>query len=281
MPRLFRLWGGLAILMGQNDNKEPAGQTNAPDLSEKQQGQVEDRSRPNAVVVHEVIRREGEEELERSPVALGWSALAAGMSMGFSLVAEGLLRTHLPDAPWRPLVSKVGYSVGFLIVVLGRQQLFTENTLTPILPLLTNRDASTLGRVLRLWTIVLAGNLTGTLVFAWAVSHTAAFPGDVRRAFGDLGHEALEGGFGLHLLRGVFAGWLIALMVWLLPAAEQARLQIIVILTYLVGLGGLAHIIAGSVETLYAVVTGAAPWGITSVRSCCRLCWATSWAAPA
>ena len=75
------------------------------------------------------------------------------------------------------------------------------------------------------------------------------------------GARRCAGGFGLHFLRGIFAGWLIALVVWLLPAADYARLQIILILTYLVGLAGLAHIIAGSVEVLYLVTTGAASWG--------------------
>lgn len=230
-------------------------------LDDQERDQAEEHSRPNALVVHEVIRREGEKELERSALALTWSGLAAGLSMGFSLVTEGLLRAHLPDAPWRPLVTKLGYSVGFLVIVLGRQQLFTENTLTPILPLLTKRNAKTLGQVLRLWSLVLASNLVGALAFAWAAGHTVAFSGEARAAFAQIGAEAMEGGFGAHCVRGVFAGWLIALMVWLLPAAEQSRLQIIVILTYLVGLAGLSHVIAGSVETLYLVTMGASSWG--------------------
>ena len=73
---------------------------------------------------------------------------------------------HLPDTPWRLLVSKLGYCVGFLIVILGRQQLFTENTLTVILPLLVRKDAATLLRVLRLWGTVLSANLVGTFLLA-------------------------------------------------------------------------------------------------------------------
>ncbi len=106
--------------------------------------QVEDRVAIGAHVVYETIRREGEEELGRKASALAWSAFAAGLSMGFSFIAEGLLTAHLPDRPWRLLISRVGYSVGFLIVILGRQQLFTENTLTVVLPLLLRKDLSTL-----------------------------------------------------------------------------------------------------------------------------------------
>ena len=243
------------------DRAEREESPDGVDLTEKERSQADERARPNVLVVHELIREEGERELRRPIIGLAWSALAAGLSMGFSLVAEGLLRAHLPDAPWRPLVAKLGYTVGFVIVIAGRQQLFTENTLTPVLPLLNKPEGRTLGRLLRLWAIVLAANLLGALLFAWTVSHTGVFEADVRKTFADLGREALRGGFGLHFLRGIFAGWLIALVVWLLPAADYARLQIILILTYLVGVAGLAHIIAGSVEVLYLVTTGDASWG--------------------
>ncbi|WP_051180787.1 formate/nitrite transporter family protein [Thermithiobacillus tepidarius DSM 3134] len=231
-----------------------------PGLEAAEQAEIEERSAPRPLVVHEVIRREGESELARSSSALAWSGLAAGLSMGFSLVAQGLLQAHLPDAFWRPLVVKLGYSVGFLIVILGRQQLFTENTLTPILVLLARPRGSVLLNVLRLWSVVLATNLLGALLFAVAVGHSDVFAPPVQQAFLEIGRESLAGDFWTVLLRGIFAGWLIALMVWLLPAAETARVSIITLLTFLVGLGGLAHIVAGSVEALYVVVVGQAAW---------------------
>src|SRR5215216_5147591 len=79
--------------------------------------EAEERSSPSGKVVYKAILKEAEDELERPSAALFWSGLAAGLSMGFSLVAEGLLRAHLPDKPWRPLLVKFGYSVGFLIVI--------------------------------------------------------------------------------------------------------------------------------------------------------------------
>jgi len=232
----------------------------APDLHEHEAEVVETLGAPRPLVVYEVIRREGEDELRRTGSALAWSGLAAGLSMGFSLVAMGLLRARLPDAPWRPLVVNFGYSIGFLIVILGRQQLFTENTLTPILPLLNKPSGTTLWRVARLWVVVLTTNLIGALAFAWAIGHTAVFRPDVRAAFAAIGRDALDGSFWTVLLRAIFAGWLIALMVWLLPGAETSRPMIIIILTFLVGLGGFAHIIAGSVEIFYLLTTGAASW---------------------
>jgi formate/nitrite transporter FocA (FNT family) len=241
-------------------NTEDPHEELTPSLTEAEREAAEERTALRAAVVHEAIAAEGQAELRRPVTALSWSGLAAGLSMGFSLVAEGLLQTYLPDARWRPLVSKLGYSMGFLIVIVGRQQLFTENTLTVILPLLSRRDLKTLLLVLRLWAIVLACNLAGACAFAWVIAHTATFHSDVRQSFAEIGRLAMEGGWTTIFLRGVFAGWLIAMMVWMLPAAEGARPAIIIIMTYIVALGGFSHVIAGSVEALYVVTSGIASW---------------------
>lgn len=180
--------------------------------------------------------------------------------MGFSLAAEGLLRAYLPETAWRPLLAKLGYSVGFLIVILGRQQLFTENTLTPILPLLTKKDWGTFKNVLRLWAIVLLANLLGGLAFAWVITASNAFEPEVRQEFARVGQEAVRHSFSTLILRGIFAGWLIALMVWLLPFAETARIWVIVIITYLVGLGSFSHVIVGSIEAFTLACAGQIPW---------------------
>lgn len=239
--------------------REPSGLV--PELSDLQHKEVARRIRPSAVVVLETVREEGERELQRAPAALAWSALAAGLSMGFSLIAQGLIHYYLNGVSWSPLLENFGYSVGFLIVVLGRQQLFTENTLTAILPLLAHPNWRTLWPIARLWAIVLVANLLGALIFAFIVAHTTLFPHAIQQALSQVSQNSLRGGFGLTVLRGVFAGWLIALMVWLLPATEGSRLQIIIILTYLVSLGKFAHIIAGSVDVLYLVNMGAVSWG--------------------
>lgn len=233
---------------------------NVPGLNNADRQEVEKRRSISAVVVHETIREEGEQELRRTTTALAWSGLAAGLSMGFSLVAQGLLHAHLPTTSWSPLIGNLGYSVGFLIVILGRQQLFTENTLTAILPLLAHPDRVTFLRVVRLWIVILATNLLGAFLFALIIAHTALFPSEVQRSFADIARLSLGSGFGLTILRGIFAGWLIALMVWLLPASEGTRLHIVIIITYLVALGGFAHIIAGSVDVFYLVNIGAASW---------------------
>jgi formate/nitrite transporter FocA (FNT family) len=232
------------------------------ELSPDEERVVEERTPPRAAVVFETIRREGETELDRPVFSLALSGLAAGLSMGASLAGEGLIRSMLPDEHWRPLVDSFGYSLGFLIVVLGRQQLFTENTITAILPLLDSEDKlRKLGKVLRLWAVVLVANIVGAAAFALAASHTNVFTEEVRTTFGEIGREAIAPGFGSIVLRGIASGWLIALMVWMLPGADTSRPFVVLVITYFVGLGSFSHIIAGSVETLYLVWTGGITFG--------------------
>jgi formate/nitrite transporter FocA (FNT family) len=230
------------------------------DSSKADHEEAEERTSPSAHVVYEAIRKEGRHELERQVSSLAWSGLAAGMSMGFSFLTQALLRNHLPDAAWAPLVIKLGYAVGFLIVILGRQQLFTENTLTVILPLLQHKTMRDLLKVLRLWAVVLLANLVGAFAFAWVAARTGAFEPELQGTLRAIASESTGQTFGINLLRGIFAGWLIALMVWLLPAAESARIWVIVILTYLIGLGHFPHIIAGAVEAFYAGLNGLRSW---------------------
>jgi formate/nitrite transporter FocA (FNT family) len=222
--------------------------------------EAEERSAPSAHVVYEAIRKEGRHELERRVSSLAWSGLAAGLSMGFSFVTQAQLENHLPAGAWRPLITTLGYSVGFLFVILGRQQLFTENTLTVILPLLHRTQARDLFRVARLWAVVLIANLLGSLIFSLVLAKTATFEPEAHQTFNALANRAGTFSFGVTILRGIFAGWLIALMVWLLPAAETARVWVIIIVTYVVGLCHFPHIIAGSTETFYLALTGARSW---------------------
>lgn len=247
--------------MNKRPTKDNLASSEGTITTRVEQKQVEERLAIGAHVVYETIRREGEEELHRSASALAWSALAAGLSMGFSFIAEGLLMAHLPDQPWRPLISRAGYCVGFLIVILGRQQLFTENTLTVVLPLLLRKDLSTLLRMLRLWAVVLSVNLVGTFLFGLAIGRSGVFDAHTYECLAQIGSDHLGAGFGTVVMRAIFAGWLIALMVWLLPGAESARVSIIIIITYLVGISGFNHIIAGSTTMFFLVVTKSVSWG--------------------
>lgn len=221
---------------------------------------VQERVAIGPHVVYETIRREGEQEFQRPSSAVAWSGFAAGLSMGFSLVAEGLLAAYLPNAAWTKSFSKLGYSLGFLIVTLGRQQLFTETTLTVILPFLARGKPKLIWTVLRIWGVILLANLVGTYLFALCIARTGMFNAHIQQAMLQVSQEP-PASFPAVFLKAIFAGWLIALMIWLLPAAESARVSIIIIITYVIGLGGFSHIIAGSNKMFFLIVSGHEAWG--------------------
>lgn len=245
---------------------DPKEEANKPRLDALEENKARQEESLDQKITYDVIRREGDKELERPLSGLWWAAVAGGMSMGFIFVTEGLLRSHLPDADWRPLITKIGYPVGFLIITLGSQQLFTENTVTPIVPLMISRTAKKIRHMSALQLVVLLGNILGALLFAAAVGWTNVFEPKVHDAFSAIATEALRNGFLTTFASGIFAGWLIALMVWMLPAASANQVSVISIVTYIVGLGGFAHIIVGSVEVLYLVVTGQTGIGTYFVR---------------
>jgi formate-nitrite transporter family protein len=141
-----------------------------------------------------------------------------------------------------------------------------ENTLTVVLPLLLRKDLSTLLRMLRLWAVVLAANLVGTFLFALCVGRIGIFDARTQQILTQIGATHIGVGFGTVFVRSIFAGWLIALMVWLLPGAESARVSIIIIVTYLVGISGFDHIIAGSTATFFLLVRGSISWATYVVQ---------------
>ena len=210
---------------------------------------------PEAWIIHEIIREDGERELRRSVSSLVWSGLGAGLSMGFSFLTLAMIRAALPDTPAAILIAGFGYTIGFLIAILGRQQLFTESTLTAVLPFLMRRDRQSFVAMLRLWGAVLVANLVGTIAFAAFISVPDLFGPTVVASLRHVAAAALHDPFLITMLKAVLSGWLIAIMVWLLPGAGPARLTLIIALTYVVAVGQFPHIIAGSVEVAYAVFT--------------------------
>jgi formate/nitrite transporter FocA (FNT family) len=227
---------------------------------EQREEQALEKSLAEGEIIYRSVRQDGKHTLEETTSALAWSGVAAGMSMGFSMIAEGLLQAHLPHAAWTPLISKFGYCAGFLIVILGRQELFTEQTLSAVLPMLSADEHGTLANVARVWLVILAANIAGAAAFAAFAVWSGAFSPETARAFSMIGHADLSHGFYGTLMRGVYAGFIIATMIWLLPSAGSARFLVIVFLAYLVGLGAFSHIIAGSTPSLYVVFRGERPF---------------------
>jgi formate/nitrite transporter FocA (FNT family) len=231
-----------------------------PNLSAQEEHEVEKNQPPRAAVLHEIIRAQGDQELERSIAALWWSALAAGLTMGLSLMAMGLLNSRLPDDEGFKVIASFGYCAGFLAVILARQQLFTENTLTAVLPVMTKPTLANFGRLLRLWTVVLIGNLCGTLLVAYVMLELPIFDSKTDVAFLDIGRKVMENHASQMFAKGIVSGWMIATMVWMIPSMESAKMWIIILITYLMALGDFTHIVVGSLEVSYLVFAGELPW---------------------
>ncbi len=227
----------------------------SPDLDKT----IEERQHLAAPVVYEVIRRQGEEELQRPAASLWWSGVAAGLALSTSVFCKGILHMHLPDEAWRPLITNFGYCVGFLIVILGSLQLFTEQTVTAILPVLAKRTRRSVYRTARLWSIVFAANMVGTLFASVLATHVAfanteqlAASLEVSRHFADNTPAGI-------IASGILAGFFLGALVWMLPAARGSEFLVIILITYFIGLGDFSHVVAGSTEVFLLALAGEIP----------------------
>lgn len=233
-----------------------SGSSGEKPLPRHEQKIVEQRLPLRSPMVYEVVRQEGESELDRPFLSLWWSGIAAGIAMFTSVLAEGVLRQRLPDVSWRPLVENFGYCFGFVITVLGRLQLFTESTITAVLPLFSQWSGARLVDTLRLWSVVLLANFTGTFITAALVTWTGLVPashlaGMLQVAQEFAANTPLQG-----LLFGIPAGFLVAAMVWLMPSAEGSKFSIVVWLAYLLALGDFTHVVVGSAEVALLLFAG-------------------------
>ncbi|WP_445439264.1 formate/nitrite transporter family protein [Citrobacter portucalensis] len=220
----------------------------------------EDRLPSRAMAIHEHIRQDGEKEMERDAMALLWSAIAAGLSIGASLLAKGIFHVQLEGVPGGFLLENLGYTFGFIIVIMARQQLFTENTVTAVLPVMQNPTLGNFGLLMRLWSVVLLGNIIGTGVAAWAFEHMPIFDEETRDAFVKIGMDVMKNTPTEMFSNAIISGWLIATMVWMFPAAGAAKIVVIILMTWLIALGDTTHIVVGSVEILYLVFNGTLHW---------------------
>lgn len=226
-------------------------------ISNEEKKEARQLTKIKATVIYEAIRRDGDHELSRDFSPLWWSGFAAGLAISMSVICKGFLEALLPHADWTPAVSNLGYTAGFLIVILGRMQLFTENTMTPILSLFLKPNLNNLARTARLWGIVFAANLTGCLIAAAALVFIKIVPELQYEGIITVSRHYAEASALQHLLWGMPAGFLIATLVWILPTMESAgEVLIIIIITYLIGLGGLSHVVAGSTELFIMMFEG-------------------------
>ncbi|TXC72481.1 formate/nitrite transporter family protein [Sphingomonas ginsenosidivorax] len=217
---------------------------------------VDDLKAADAKDLHQAVREAGEEELDRPVASLFVSGLAGGLAISSSLVAEGALHAALPESPWRDLVVALGYPIGFLVVILGRMQLFTESTITAMLPLVTRPSGWALGRTLRLWAVVLVANLVGTAITGGAIAAGVLGSAELRDAMIAVSMAITELSPRATFVNAIPAGFMIAILAWSLPNARTQAFQVIVAITYVVAIGGFSHSIVGSVEAFLLLFSG-------------------------
>lgn len=221
---------------------------------EAEEQAVEEAAMLSSKLVYEVIRRDGQEELKRTNRALFWSGTSAGIFISFSVIAEAVLRTYLPQADWAFLVENLGYTLGFLIVIHGRMQLFTENTITTVLPLMVKPSPAMFASVARLWGLVLLANVLGAFVAAVFLAHAGGFPDNLMPALTELSRHATGMGPGVSFARAIPAGLLLAAIVWMIPQLESGHVPVVIIFTWLIAAGDFTHVVAGSVEMAFLLV---------------------------
>ncbi len=197
---------------------------------------------------------EGLIQCERSTASLGLSAVGAGLIVGFSAMAVGIITSMVQGGelagPVR-LAQALVYPLGFVFCVVSGTELFTEHTATSLYPALDGKSRFT--SVLRVWGIVFAGNVIGAaisaslLALADPVVHASA-------GYATIGHHLVDPSTSALFVSALMAGWLMALGAWLILATPPGVAEIVSIylVTFLIGLGGLHHSIAGSVEAFVA-----------------------------
>jgi formate/nitrite transporter FocA (FNT family) len=244
--------------MDQHEDKPPLQQ-------EEDQKEVVKRSGPESVVLHEAMVLKGEHELDRPAASLFWSGLGAGIAISISIIAEGALHHRLPDAPWRELVTGWGYAVGFVIVIMGRLQLFTEHTVVAVTPALAEHSTGNWGKLARLWIIVFLANQLGAFVAAIAYAKLGVTGPELTNAMLEVSKTGSERTFAQMLLQAIPAGFIIAAIAWLIIAAKTGHFWVIALLAYMIAIGQFPHVIASACGAYMLALTGNAPplWPIT------------------
>jgi formate/nitrite transporter FocA (FNT family) len=215
--------------------------------------------RLTAPQIFDAAKENARGEVRRSWRTLAFSGLAGGLVMGLTGLSVAAVRAVLGPGSWQDFVSLLFYPTGFIAVIIGRAQLFTENTLYPVLLILDERKKMHYAvETLRLWAVVFTANVLGALLFATLAIRTSALNGNLSAQLIALGQQAVTGTAAHFFWSGVIGGWLIAGVAWVVTASHWTigQLAMIWLLTFVVGIGHFSHCIASSGEILSPVVAG-------------------------
>jgi formate/nitrite transporter FocA (FNT family) len=224
-------------------------------VPETEQATPETR-RLTATEIFDAATENARSELKRPLLGLMFSGLAGGITLGLTGIAVASMRATVGDGGWQQLVAYLIYPIGFIAVIIGRQQLFTENTLYPVVLVLDERKHVV--STLRLWGVVFVSNIAGAVLFSALCIYTTALRPEIQAKLVELGDQAAPGSFGHLFWSGVVGGWLIALVAWMVSASHWTIGQVAMIwlLTFIVGVGHFAHCVVTSCEILSSVMAG-------------------------
>jgi len=199
----------------------------------------------------------GLHEIRREWSGLLLSGFSAGLDIGFGPVLMAVFLTLSPGSYGdlgTELLLATAYAVGFIFVIIGRSELFTEHTTLAVMPVIDGQ--ASIAGLGRLWGLVYAGNIVGGAVFAGLLVTLMPNLGVASpEAFATIGHKLVDHDPGWLFVAGILAGWLMGLLAWLLTAAQEtiSRLAVIWLVTASIGLLHLPHSIAGNVEVLFGM----------------------------
>ena len=235
--------------------EDPAARRNRNKEDEK----VQEPQKSYETILEQEIAA-GLTELERPAKALLLSGLSAGLDVSLGLLLMAVVHT-LTDGVLSKPVSEIlvalTYASGFLFVVLGRSELFTEHTTLAVLPVLDRR--ASLKQLGRLWGLVYVANQAGAAAFAAFLVFLGPRLGIIEpRVFGEIASGLVEHPGWVILLSAVLAGWLMGLLSWLVAASRDTIGQIFIVLlvTTAIGLCHLHHAVVGTAEVLAGVFSG-------------------------
>ncbi|SHJ11948.1 formate/nitrite transporter family protein [Aquimarina spongiae] len=217
----------------------------------------------NAPMSHsEILREQISEALDiydKTNSSIFLSSFTAGLEIGFSfllicVMSDFLMGSITQEAIWK--INALVYPVGFILVVLGKSILFTEQTSLLFLPVLNKK--SNLSDLFRLWSLVLVGNILGgmliSIIAVWIGPRLHIFSAEtIEKISIHVIHDNLV----VIWVSAILAGWLMGLLSWLLTSSDStiSRILIIYIITAVIGAMGLHHSIVGNIEVFSGLIT--------------------------
>lgn len=202
---------------------------------------------------HEIQQRllaSADEEITSQPREMFFSSMTAGIAITLTLIGYSVGTSHFPD---NIFLSTLLYPLGFIYIILGRFQLYTENTLPPV-ALIFARLAS-IPILFKVWGVVLAGNLIGAIAGGYVLANTAVLSPDAKVAATNFVVHGLELGWWGVFFKAMFAGWLVAGVVWLNVAARDTvtRVLVVYLVFFMIGTSNLFHVVTAAAEVSFYI----------------------------